>query len=338
MELYAGCDLHSTNNVLNVMNDTGRTVEERRLKNDLELILKVLEPYRRQIQGIVVESTFNWYWLVDSLMDAGYKVHLANTAGIQQYSGLKHSDDRTDAWWLAEMLRLGILPEGYIYPKETRPVRDLLRKRSQLVRQRTMQVLSIQNLVHRNTGQRMKSDAILNTKTDWVSNLLPDPNLALSVQSSLAVAHAIDMQIKRLEKVVHEQSKPDQTYKKLLTIAGIGKILAQTIWLEVGDIGRFKSPGNYASYCRLVQSEWTSNGKKKGKGNRKNGNQYLSWAYAEAAVFAIRYYPGINRYYQRKMSRTNVGVAIKAVAHKLARASYFVMRDGVSFEEARAFS
>jgi transposase len=320
------------------MHDTGKVIEERRLKNDIELVFKVLEPYREDLQGIAVESTFNWYWLVDALMEAGYRVHLANTTAIQQYSGLKYSDDHTDAWWLAEMLRLSILPEGYIYPKETRPVRDLLRKRSQLVRQRTMQILSIQNLVHRNTGQRMKGDAILSRQTDWIGDLMPDPVLALSVQSSLAVAHAVDEQIKRLEKVVHQQIKPDPGYKLLQTVAGIGKILAQTIRLEVGDIGRFKSPGNYASYCRLVQSSWTSNGKKKGRGNRKNGNQYLSWAYAEAAVFAIRYYQGINRYYQRKMSRTNVGVAIKAVAHKLARASYFVMRDGIPFEEARAFS
>ena len=338
MELYAGCDLHSTNNVLTVMDQTGKIIKERRLRNDLALILKELEAYGEQLQGIAVESTFNWYWLVDGCKDAGHRVHLANTTAIQQYSGLKYSDDHTDAWWLAEMLRLGILPEGYIYPKESRPLRDLLRKRSQLVRLRTTQLLSIQNLVHRNTGQRIKGDAILRSKSDWVDTVLPDSVLALSVQSSLEVARATDAQIKRLEKVVQERIKPDPTYKNLQTVAGIGKILAQTIRLETGDIGRFKSPGKYASYCRLVGSSWTSNGKKKGKGNRKNGNKYLSWAYSEAAVFAVRYYPEINRYYQRKMSRTNASVAIRAVAHKLARASYFVMRDGISFEEARAFS
>ena len=78
----------------------------------------------------MVESTYNWYWLVDGLMDADYRVHLANPAAIQQYSGLKYSDDHSDARWLGHLLRLGVLPEGYIYPKADRAVRDLLRKRA----------------------------------------------------------------------------------------------------------------------------------------------------------------------------------------------------------------
>ena len=102
--------------------------------------------------GIAVESTFNWYWLVDGLMDAGYRVHLVNTSVVKKYEGLKYTNDKTDTFWLAHMLRLGILPTGYIYPKGLRPVRDLLRKRTQLVELRTTNILSIQNLWIRNTG------------------------------------------------------------------------------------------------------------------------------------------------------------------------------------------
>ena len=135
-------------------------VYRKRLPNDLALILKELSVYQSEIEGIVVESTYNWYWLVDGLMEEGYRVHLANTAAIQQYEGLKYTDDDSDARWLAHLLRLGVLPEGYIYPRDERPVRDLLRKRRQLVRQRTANLLSIQNLFTRNTGSSLSANGI----------------------------------------------------------------------------------------------------------------------------------------------------------------------------------
>jgi transposase len=138
-------------------------VYPKRLGNDLDYLLEQLAPYRAEVQGLVVESTFNWYWRVDGLMEAGYRVHLANTAAIQQYAGLKYSDDGHDARWLAHLLRLGLLPEGYLYPKEARAVRDLLRKRGQLVRQRTSQVLSIENLVARNIGLALNGNEVKHT-------------------------------------------------------------------------------------------------------------------------------------------------------------------------------
>jgi transposase len=152
MKLYGAIDLHSTNSVLVVIDEEDKIVYRKRLPNDLALILQELCVYQWRLEGIVVESTYNWYWLVDGLMAEGYPVHLANTAVIQQYEGLKYSNDDSDARWLAQLLRLGILPQGYISPREERAVRDLLRKRSQLVRQRTMNLLSIQNLMTRNTG------------------------------------------------------------------------------------------------------------------------------------------------------------------------------------------
>src|SRR5215467_6189292 len=149
MGLYGAIDLHSNNSVLVVLDERDQVLYEKRLPNDLGRVLEVLLPYRDQLVGVVVESTYNWYWLVDGLMAAGYRVHLANTTAIEQDKGLKHTDDESDARWLAHLLRLGILPEGDIYPKEAWAVRDLLRKRSHLVRQRTTNLLSIQNLLTR---------------------------------------------------------------------------------------------------------------------------------------------------------------------------------------------
>lgn len=152
MELYCGIDLHSNNSVIVIINEDDEVVYKMKHCNDLQEILPVLLPFRNQLKGIVVESTYNWYWLVDCLMDAGFKMHLANPSAIKQHEGLKHTDDKSDARFLAHVFRLGLLQEGYICPKEQRSVRDLLRKRSQLVRQKTANVLSIQNLFTRNTG------------------------------------------------------------------------------------------------------------------------------------------------------------------------------------------
>jgi transposase len=152
MPLYGGIDLHANNSVVVLLNEQDQVIYQRRLSNYLPEILAPLAPYQADIQGVVVESTYNWYWLVDGLMEAGYRVHLANPGAMQQYSGLKYTDDHSDARWLAHLLRLGVLPEGYIYPKAERAVRDVLRKRAHLVRQQTATVLSLQNIIVRNTG------------------------------------------------------------------------------------------------------------------------------------------------------------------------------------------
>jgi len=160
MKTYCGIDLHSNNNVVVVIDENDHILLEQTLSNHLGVILDTLSKIRESIDGIAVESTYNWYWLVDGLQEAGYKLHLVNTAAIKQYEGLKYSDDKRDAFHLAHLLRLGILPTGYIYPKQERAIRDLLRKRLQLVQQRTAQILSIQNQVTRNTGRQLKANEV----------------------------------------------------------------------------------------------------------------------------------------------------------------------------------
>ena len=157
---YTGIDLHSNNSVVTVIDETDKVVAQKRLPNDLERILDYLEPHKAETAGVVVESTFNWYWLVDGLQEAGYTVHLANTTAIKKYDGLKHSGDETDAKHLAHLLRLGILPTGAILPPEHRDVRDLARKRMQLIQNRTTQILSIETILSRSTGKRLTSNQI----------------------------------------------------------------------------------------------------------------------------------------------------------------------------------
>jgi len=337
MKLYCGIDLHSNNVVVRVIDENDKTLFQKKLPCEIETIILALNPYQPAIQGVAVESTFNWYWLVDGLKEIGYPVHLVNTAAVKQYEGLKHTNDDTDAFWLAHLLRLGILPTGYIYPKEQRAVRDLARKRIQLVQTRTTQILSMQTLYIRNTGASLSCDAIKKLEIEDIHKLLTDSNIILAMESNLVVYKTLKSQITRLEKVIVNQIKLDPKFQYLLTIDGIGKILALTIMLETGDISRFENVGNYASYCRMVGSGNFSNGKKKGTGNTKNGNKYLSWAFVEAANFCIRYNEHAKRYYQRKSAKTKRVVALKALAHKIARASYYVMRDEVEFDSRKLF-
>lgn len=337
MKLYVGIDLHSNNALLTIIDENDNVIYQKRLPCDLSIILNALSLYKKNIQGIAVESTFNWYWLVDGLMDHGYTVHLVNTAAVRQYDGIKYTDDCSDALWLAHLLRLNILPTGYIYPKEQRAIRDLARKRSQLVQQSTTHILSLQNLHIRNTGQSLCSNTIKKFKIEDIDNKFTDPNINLAMKSNFIMYEALKNQIKVLENAIEKQIKLKPQYQYLMTIDGIGKILALTIMLETGDIKRFEKVGHFASYCRCVESKKISNSKKKGKGNSKNGNKYLSWAFIEAANFCIRYNEQAKRYYQKKSAKTKSVVALKAIAHKLARASYYVMRDGVPFDSEKLF-
>ena len=338
MRVYIGVDLHSNNSMIMVLDEAGKILYEKRVGNDLAVILRELRRYRKRSAGVVVESTFNWYWLVDGLMEAGYEVHLANTAAIQQYSGLKHTDDKSDARWLAEMLRIKVLPEGYIYPKEGRAVRDLLRKRHQLVRQKTSQILSIEDIVSKHAGSGISGNDVKTMTESGLEQILSDPLVARAAISNLRVCRCLEKEISALEKTIVSHAKAVPCFEELLAVDGIGKILGITILLEAGDMNRFQDTGNFASYCRCAGSQKLSNGKRKGKGNTKNGNRYLAWAFVEAANFAIRYNPMVKRYYQRKKAKTNGVVAVKAVANKLARASYHVLKYGVAFETERAFA
>ena len=323
MTHYCGIDLHSNNHVVVVIDDEDKRVYEKRLANDLTLTMEALSPYRKSLHGIAVESTFNWYWLVDGLQDAGFQMKLVNTAAVKQYDGLKYSDDQHDAFWLAHLMRLGILPTGYIYPKEQRAVRDLLRRRLFLVRTASAQLISVQSQIWRSMGLRIASEAL---KKTTFKVPLPEGYTALAVQSGLTVYQAVQKEINQLEHSAFNAVKLNDAFKILQTTTGIGKILGLTIMLETGDIHRFKGPGNYASYCRCVDSERRSNGKKKGSGNAKAGNKYLSWAFSEAAHFVVRFEPLAQRFYERKKAKTNGIIAIRAVARKLARATWMMLK------------
>ena len=338
MALYCGIDLHSRDCWLAMLDERLEVIWETKVGNDLEQILRLLEPHREALEGVAVESTFNWYWLVDGLMDAGHRVHLTNTWAVKQYEGLKYTDDRHDARWLAHLLTLGILPEGYIYPKEERSARDLMRRRSFLVRKRTSFLLAMRGAFECRTGMRVNSNDLKKWKAEDVMAYVEDPMAAFGITCLLDPMHALSAQIKKIEKAALSRGRLRPEFVPLETVWGIGKILALTIMYEVGDIARFRKVGNFTSYCRLVNTARLSAGKRKGSGNPRNGNPHLSWAFSQAAHHAVRHHPEAQKFYQRKRAKTNGIIAIRALAHKLARASYHVMRDHVDFDPEKTFA
>jgi transposase len=337
MKVYAAIDLHSNNSVLAVVDESGKLIHEARYSNELPMIVEALQEYREKLVGVVVESTYNWYWLVDGLMAAGFRVHLAHTAAVPQYAGLKHGDDYTDARHLANLLRLGILPEGHIYPKEQRGLRDLLRKRCSLVREQTRHCLSFQSLWTRHTGRQLSIEGVRRLTPEDLTDRFSDAHVRQAAAVTHTMFQTLHQEVNVLERSVHRAIKPSVSLAHLQSTPGIGDILGMTILLETGQIQRFSSVGDYASYCRCVDSQRLSNGKKKGQGNAKCGNRYLAWAYIEAANYAIRFSPQIKRWYERKRNKCHRMVALKAVAHKLARACYFMLREQTDFDLTRAF-
>src|SRR5210317_2633644 len=219
MQLYAGLDLHSRNTYIGILDKEFKRIFKKRVANNLELILQTLKPFGNQLKGLVVESTYNWYWLIDGLMDNGYQcVHLANPSAIKQYEGLKHADDQHDAFFLAHLLILGILPQGYIYPKKDRPVRDLARKRMFLVQHRTAHILSLQSLIARCSGERISSKQLRTFMSKDLQQLLKEEHLVLSAQANLDSISFFKQQIHGLEKVIKNKLKLSQAFNGLLTV------------------------------------------------------------------------------------------------------------------------
>jgi transposase len=195
-------------------------------------------------------------------------------------------------------------------------------------------LLAVQSQIWRSTGVNLSNNRIRRPDFELP---LPDGPVHEGAAAQWRLFHQAQREIHRLEKMALDLYRGQESYQLLQTVKGIGVILGLTIGLETGDISRFRKAGNYASYCRCVRSERISNGKKKGENNRKAGNRYLSWAFSEAAHFAVRYEPKVQRFYERKRQKCNGILAIRAVAHKISRAVFHMLKHQVPFDVDRAF-
>jgi transposase len=271
MSYFIGMDVHSNNTMAAIVDENLKRIHHKRLSNNLETILDFLDPFRENIENISVEATFNWYWLVDGLMDHQYTVFLANPGKLYSKNEAKCTDDKYDAYYLAIRSAEKKLPKGYIYPKEQRSIRDLLRTRTFLKKQRTSFINRVKFLIQNNIAEDCPTAIIKKLQTKEIQEKFSNSNVQMSVQVSIDIINHFTSKIHEIEKCICSQLVSSPMLNRLQSVTGIGTIIALTILLETGEISRFENSGNYSSYCRCSPAQKTSNNKTKGSKNKKNG-------------------------------------------------------------------
>jgi len=337
---YCGIDLSASTSHLCIVDENLSIHLQQKSANELPRISNLLEAFKPHLK-IVVESTFNWYWLVDGLLNLGFDVSLAHTLGLWMITQAKVKTDRRDAFTLAKLLRAGVIPKAYIYPASTRPARDLLRRRLKVVSMRAHEYGSLRQLLLRAGILSSSRNEIKLAQDEDLKRWFSHPLVVLSASQQIERIELLSKQIAELEQQILGLTRNNADYKRLLRISGIGKILALTILYEVGEVSRFETVRHFSSYCRLVPGVAQSGAVSRRGRSSKQGNAYLKSAFNQAAVAAVRSYPAIRRCYERHLKRHRGSarklVAYNVIAHKLAQAVYFVLKQGADYQEELLF-
>jgi len=312
-------------------------VFEQDLPANPDVFLKAIKPYRKDLV-VGCECMFAWYWLADLCDDQGIPFALGHALAMRHIHQGKSKSDKIDAGKLAAMLRGGLFPLAYAYPRAKRQTRDLLRRRSFFVRQRSQLIAHIVNTNSQfNLPPLTKKLTYAANRSEEIANRFADPSTRLMVESDLALIADYDTQVARLELHLTRTAKVDDpvTFGFLRTVPGIGPILGLTLLYEIDDIARFPEAGNFLSYNRLVRCAHSSAGKVKGSGPRKVGNAHLKWAFSEAACLMIRAVPAVKSWMQRQEKKRGKRKALSVLEAKLGRAVYHLWRKQQAFDLQR---
>ena len=339
-QYYCGIDLHTRISQLCVIDEQANKVKEAKVQNNLMRILEFLSPFGQDVK-IGIESTINWYWLVDGLQDAGYDVRLGHTLGLYMITGAKVKTDRRDAFKLAKYLRLDEFPEAYIYPRQRRPLRDLLRRRAGLVQHRASCYASLRVQLMRYNLDRFTLNELKYLDDEALSQLPIPGELDMYCRMLLERIDLLSDQIDQLETHLKTHTVEDTHFKLLLDLPGVADILGMTIYYEAGDMSRFETAKRFASYSRLVPGvDQSAEKSRRGRGS-KQGNPYLKWAFTQAAAIAVRYYPKCQQFRDKHANRRKINarnmVANCILAHKLCTATFHILKEGVPFSMTKLF-
>jgi len=336
-ENYCGVDLHSRSMYVTVLDKTGTIRFRRNLTNDFTIFKNCMEPFLPNV-AVGVESTYNWYWLADGCHEAGIPFYLGHAFYMKAITGGKKKNDKLDSQTIANLMRTNFFPLAYDYPREMRPVRDLLRRRNYFVALRAAGNAHIQTIFSQEGILNVKGADVKrkSTRRSLVEDL-SDFDLGLSVECDLDFMESLDPIISKLEKRIRKQAKHHDrnAFDILQTTPGIGDIIALTILYEMHKIERFASVQQFSSYCRVVKCEKTSDGKPTGRGNQKIGNPYLKWAFNQIILRAQNDSALIKRYYNRLVSKHGSRKAMNLIGHKFAIAVYYMLKNGKAFDERR---
>jgi transposase len=332
-QFYCGIDLHARTMYLCILNQEGEVLLHRNMKAAPEPFLKAIAPYREDMV-VCVECMFTWYWLADLCAQEGIPFVLGHALYMKAIHGGKAKNDKIDAHKIAVLLRGGMIPQAYVYPAEMRATRDLLRRRMSLTRKRAELLTHVQQTNCQYNLPDIGKKIAYKANRVGVAERFPDPAVQKSIEVDLALIDYYDQLLRDLELAIVTTAKQHDanTLYLLQTVPGIGKILSLVLLYEIHDITRFPRVQDFVSYCRLVQCAKESAGKRYGTSGTKIGNAYLKWAFSEAAVLFLRNNPAGQKSLARLERKHGKGKALTVLAHKLARAVYYMLKRGTAFD------
>jgi transposase len=332
-QFYCGIDLHTRTMYLCILNQEGEVLLHRNMKAAPEPFLKAIAPYREDMV-VCVECMFTWYWLADLCAQEGIPFVLGHALYMKAIHGGKAKNDKIDAHKIAVLLRGGMIPQAYVYPAEMRATRDLLRRRMSLTRKRAELLTHVQQTNCQYNLPDIGKKIAYKANRVGVAERFPDPAVQKSIEVDLALIDYYDQLLRDLELAIVTTAKQHDanTLYLLQTVPGIGKILSLVLLYEIHDITRFPRVQDFVSYCRLVQCAKDSAGKRYGTSGTKIGNAYLKWAFSEAAVLFLRNNPAGQKSLARLERKHGKGKALTVLAHKLARAVYYMLKRGTAVD------
>jgi transposase len=332
-DAYCGIDLHARTMYVCILNQDGEMLLHRNMKTTAEAFLKAIAPYRANIV-VGVECMFTWYWLADLCAEEGIPFVLGHAQYMKAIHGGKAKNDRIDAQKIAMLLRGGMLPQAYAYPAERRATRDLMRRRLQLVRQRAERLTHIRQTNAQYNLPALGKDLKSKSQRAGVAERFEDAAVQKNIEVDMTLIDYYDGLIRDLERHILATARQHDlvTLERLQSVPGIGSILSLVLLYEIHDIDRFPRVQDFASYCRVVKCAQESGGKRYGTSGKKIGNVHLKWAFSEAAVlFLVGNVPG-QKYYARLEKKHGKGKALTLLAHKLARAIYYMLKRETDFD------
>jgi transposase len=330
---YCGIDLHARSMYMCILSQDGEILLHRNMKTSPEMFLKAIAPYREDLV-VCVECIFTWYWLADLCAREGIPFVLGHALYMKAIHGGKAKNDKLDAQKIAVLLRGGMLPQAYVYPAAMRATRDLLRRRTHLMRKRAELLTHIQQTNSQYNLPEIGKKIAYKANRDGVAERFPDPAVQKSIEVDLALIGHYDQLLRDVELSILKTAKQHnaQTLYLLRTVPGIGEILSLVLLYEIHDITRFPRVQDFLSYCRLVKCTKESAGKRYGTSGTKIGNAHLKWAFSEAAVLFLRANPAGQTYLTKLEKKHGSGKALTLLGQKLGRTVYYMLQRQTAFD------
>ena len=331
--LYAGIDVHRKSSYVSVIDGKGNRVAQRNLPSEVEAIAGFLGGLG-EVPGIVMESTSAWYWLYDGLSERGYEVVVSDPRKTKAIASARIKNDKLDAHMLARLLRADLVATVYVSPPEYRELKELLRHRVRLVRDKRRMKNRIHNLLAKNNIKLAVKD-VFSRKGRILLESAPLPSChRRPVDSYLALLDQLEAQIGQLDQEVKESAQRNPQAQLLMTLPGVGPVVAMTFLAEVGDISRFKTHRQLAAYVGMVPCLDSSAGKNRLGHISKQGSAWLRSALVEAAqVVANLKGRRLNLYFRKRITKAGYKKAVVATAHRLLQFAFYVLRDQRPYQE-----